>query len=84
MPTFFLTVHKMKKWTISRIDRFRRSFLWRGQHPDQINRGHCLVNWLTCLRPKKWGGLGLKDLEKFSRALRLRWLWHQWGSKERP
>jgi hypothetical protein len=22
----------------------------------------------TCLRPKKWGGLGIKDLDKFSRA----------------
>jgi hypothetical protein len=35
----------MKKWTISRIDRFMRSFLWRWQHPDQINGGHYLVNW---------------------------------------
>jgi hypothetical protein len=42
-----------------------------GQHPGQVNGGHFLVNWQTYLRPKKWGRLGLKDLEKFSRALRL-------------
>jgi hypothetical protein len=44
-----------------------------------VKGGHCLVNWSTCLRPKKWEGrggvLGIKDLDKFSRALRLRWLW---------
>jgi hypothetical protein len=28
--------------------------------------------------PKKWGGLGIKDLERFGRALRLRWLRYCW------
>jgi hypothetical protein len=30
------------------------------------------------------GGLGIKDLDKFGRALRLRWLWHSWDAQERP
>jgi hypothetical protein len=30
------------------------------------------------------GGLDIKDLDKFARALRLRWLWHQWDEKEKP
>jgi hypothetical protein len=29
MPTFLLTVFKMPKWAHSRMDRFRRSFLWK-------------------------------------------------------
>jgi hypothetical protein len=29
------------------------------------------------------GGLGILDLERFARALRLRWLWFQWQQKER-
>jgi len=29
------------------------------------------------------GDLGLLNLEKFSRALRLRWLWHEWVSPEK-
>jgi hypothetical protein len=65
-----MTVFKMKKWAISRIDRYIRSFLWRGHDMDNVKGGHCLVNWQTCLLPKKLG-LGIKELEKFGRALRL-------------
>jgi hypothetical protein len=33
MPTHFLTMFKMPKKTIKRIDQFRRSFIWRGKDP---------------------------------------------------
>ena len=49
-----------------------------------MNGGHCLVQWTRCQRPKKFGGLGILDLDLFSRALRLRWLWFQWTEPERP
>ena len=29
LPTYFLTVFKMPKWAIKRIDKLRRSFLWK-------------------------------------------------------
>jgi hypothetical protein len=48
MPSYFLTVHKMHVWGFSKIDRFRRSFLWRGEDPDKVKGDHCLVNWQTC------------------------------------
>jgi hypothetical protein len=84
MPTYFLTVLRMPKWSFSKIDRYRRSFLWKCEKPDKIKGDHYLVNWKTCFRPKSLVGLGIKDLEKFSRALRLRWLWHQWDPTEKP
>jgi hypothetical protein len=77
MPTHLITAVKPPKWFISGVDKFRRGFLWRGKNPNQVRGGHFLVNWRTCLRPKKWRGLGIKDIEKFSRALRLRWLWNK-------
>jgi hypothetical protein len=45
MPTYFLSVFKMLKWGWARIDRFRRSFLWKGQDPENVRGGHYLVNW---------------------------------------
>jgi hypothetical protein len=84
MPTYFLTVFKIPKWGFAKIDKFRISFLWKGHEPDSVRPGRCLVNWQKCMRPKKLGGLGIKDLEKFNRALRLRCLWFNWDQKERP
>jgi hypothetical protein len=56
--------------------------LWRGEDLDKIRGGHCLVNWRTCTRPRKLGGLGIKDLKKLDRALRIKWLWNHWDVKE--
>jgi hypothetical protein len=53
MPSFFLTIFKMPRWAHRRIDRFRRSFLWKGEDPNKVQGGHCLVNWKTCTRPRK-------------------------------
>jgi hypothetical protein len=84
LPTYFLTVFKMPKWGFFKIDRFRRSFLLKGQDLENIKGGHCLMNWKTCLRPKRLGGLVIKDLIKFSRALRLRSLWYSWDQEDKP
>jgi len=76
MPTYHLTVFPLAAWAKKKIDKIRRSFLWKGD--ENANGGHCLVNWQTVTRPKDMGGLGVPDLERFGRALRLRWLWHDW------
>jgi hypothetical protein len=83
-PIYHLTVFPMQKWLLRQIDRMRRSFLWNGEEPEKVSGGHCLVNWPTTCTPKKLGGLGILDLERFARALRLRWLWFRWQHQERP
>jgi hypothetical protein len=82
MPTYHLTVFPLAAWTRKKIDKIRRSFLWRGE--EHSNGGHCLVNWPTATRPKDLGGLGIPDLDKFGRALRLRWLWLDWVDSSKP
>jgi hypothetical protein len=52
--------------------------------PDKVRGTHCLVNWKHCSRPKRLGGLGIKDLDKFGRALYVRWLWFSWDTQARP
>ena len=79
---YHMTAFPKHKWLIQRIDRLRRGFLWRGETPDKVYGGHSLVNWPTTCWPKGKGGLGILELQRFARALRLRWLWFQWKHKE--
>jgi hypothetical protein len=84
MSAHFLTVYKLPAWATRDIDCFRRSFLWRGETHENIKGGHCLVKWKMCTRPRRWGGSGINDLDKFERALCLRWLWFNWDITDRP
>jgi hypothetical protein len=45
ISNFFLNVFKMPKWWFNKVDKFRTSFLWTGQDPENVKRGHYLVNW---------------------------------------
>ncbi|WVZ91118.1 hypothetical protein U9M48_037331 [Paspalum notatum var. saurae] len=51
---------------------------------EDARGGHCLVNWRRVNRSKALGGLGIKDLQCFNRALRLKWLWTRWKDPNRP
>jgi hypothetical protein len=62
-------VYKLPKWAERHIDRFQRSFLWQGDDPDKVKGGHHLVKWKVCTRPRKLGGLGIRDLDKFGRTI---------------
>ncbi|WVZ97032.1 hypothetical protein U9M48_042597 [Paspalum notatum var. saurae] len=82
MPTYHLSVFPLAAWVRKRIDKIHRSFLWKGK--AETNGGHCLVSWPLINKPKDLGGLGIINLEKFSRALRLRWLWRAWRDEDHP
>lgn len=82
IPVHLLSVFKLDGWAIKQMDKLRRNFLWRSK-PD-ADKGMALVNWSIVCRPKKLGGLGVLDIKRFGRALRLRWQWYAWTDKGRP
>jgi hypothetical protein len=49
-----------------------------------VSGDKCKANWAKVCRPKGMGGLGILDLERFARALHLRWLWQEWMAPEKP
>lgn len=82
IPVYLITIFKLGAWAIKQIDKLRRNFLWRSK-PD-AEGGLALVNWSIVCRPKSLGGLGVIDLKRFGRALRLRWKWLEWRDQDRP
>lgn len=82
MAAYHLAAFPADKWFIKKIDKLRRGFVWAAE--EEAKGGQCLVNWKAVCAPKKYGGLGIKDISAFSRSLRLRWLWLQWDASDRP
>ena len=73
-----LTALSLPTWAIQKLSKITRNFIWCGEDSENASGGHSLVNWKTVCRPKPMGGLGITDLERFGRALRLRWPWLMW------
>jgi hypothetical protein len=68
IPVYYMTSNALSKWAVKKIDKIRRNFLYKG---DGLGgRPHCPVNWSGTCRDKRLGGLGIKNLEFFNRALR--------------
>jgi hypothetical protein len=70
------------KGTIKAFDKIQRGMLWACN--VVVNSGKCKVNWAKVCRPKGMGGLGILELERFARALCLRWLWQEWTTPKKP
>jgi hypothetical protein len=82
LPVYLLTVVKAPKNFLKELDKIRRKFLWARD--KELTGGKCKVAWIRVCSPMIYGGLGIIELEKFSRALRLWWLWYAWDHRARP
>lgn len=82
IPIHLLIALDLPKWFIKSIDKWRRSFLWRGH--NELRGRHCPVSWLRVTRPLHLGGLGVLNLEVMAWALRMRWPWQGKTQPEKP
>jgi len=81
-PVYLLTALQAPKEVLDEIDNKRKQFMWAGS--KALTGGKCKVNWSRARRPTCSGGLGILHLGRFTTALRLRWLWHEWKSSDKP
>jgi hypothetical protein len=81
IPIYLLTSLKVPKKLLEGLDKARRLFFWAGD--KEISGGKRKVAWSFMAKPVHFDGLGILELERFSRALRLRWLWSAWSNPDR-
>lgn len=79
MVTYHLTALAIPIGILKQINKLIRRFIWQRMDASGLEASSIsLVNWSSVCRPKPLGGLGIPDLDRFGRALRLRWLWFAW------
>ncbi len=82
IPAYFCSVFRLPAWVVAAIDKIRRGFFWRGRI---LNNGfHCLVNWGSVCRPKRFRGLGVRNLQAANSALLMKGLWNFFNSTVTP
>ena len=72
MPTYFMSLFPIPIKVAKRIELLQRNFLW-----DDLGAAHRyhLVAWDKVCSPIVQGGLGIRPLHLFNRALMGKWLW---------
>jgi hypothetical protein len=65
-------MYLLPKTVVKKIDIIRKRFFWQG---GANKRKYHLVKWAVITKPKKKGGLGVKDLRKMNISLLCKWWW---------
>jgi hypothetical protein len=72
IPVFFLSYMKMPVKVWKELVKIQRDFLWRGLSKSS---GIFWVKWDDICKPKKEGGLGIRDLRLVNVSLLAKWRW---------
>jgi hypothetical protein len=72
LPTYFLSLFPIPSSVASRIEKLHRDFLWGGIGEEFK---YHLVSWSKVCSPISEGGLGIRNLRIFNKALLGKWLW---------
>jgi len=77
LPTHFLSLFSIPIRVANRFEKLQRDFLWGGIGKEFK---YHLVRWDKVCSPISEGGLGIRNLRTFNRALLGKWLW-RYGSE---
>ena len=72
LPTYFLSLFSIPATVARRMEQLQRDFLWGGLGEEF--KFH-LVNWDSVCSPVQCGGLAVKNLRLYNKALLGKWLW---------
>uniref|UniRef100_A0A2N9II99 Uncharacterized protein n=1 Tax=Fagus sylvatica TaxID=28930 RepID=A0A2N9II99_FAGSY len=72
IPTYFLSLFPIPTRVANQLEKLQRDFLWCGM--DETPKFH-LVNWSQICTPLRAGGLAIRNLRSFNKALLGKWLW---------
>jgi hypothetical protein len=72
LPTYFLSLFPIPSSVAKRMEKIQRNFLWGGMG-DEFK--YHLVNWQSICLPIPEGGLGIRHLVPFNKALLGKWHW---------
>ncbi|XP_042950267.1 uncharacterized protein LOC122282377 [Carya illinoinensis] len=79
LPTYFLSLFPIPARVTLRIKKLQRDFLWGGIGEEF--KFH-LIRWEQVCRPISNGGLGIRKLRIFNRALLGKWLWRYYREQK--
>ncbi|RVW47335.1 putative ribonuclease H protein [Vitis vinifera] len=72
LPIYFMSIFQMPRVVRIRLEKIQRDFLWGGG--ALVQKPH-LVKWSIVCLDKRSGGLRVKNLRAFNRALLGKWVW---------
>lgn len=79
LPTYLMMALQLLPSVIETPDSRRRAFLWSGE--EKCHGSACLIAWEQVTKPKRYGGLRIKDLNIQNKCLLLKLL-HRLHSPE--
>ena len=72
MPIYQLSLFRMPKLVVKRLEKLQRDFLWGG---GSLERKIHLINWAVVCTHKESGGLGIRKIDLLNKALLGKWIW---------
>ena len=72
MPIYPMSLLRMPRMVMIKLEQIQRNFLWCG---GALEKKPHLVNWSIVCSNEEQVGLGVKCLSTFNKALLCKWIW---------